>query len=107
MSVCLMVFNTTIHNISAISWLSVLLVEETRISGENHRPVASHRQILSYDVVFLALVDILLSTSVVIGTDCIDSCKSNYHTITTTRARTNVNEAYIIMQITNNVQTHG
>jgi len=30
-----MVFN----NISVISWLSVLLVEET---GENHQPVASH-----------------------------------------------------------------
>jgi hypothetical protein len=25
-----------------------------------------------------------LTTSVVIGTDCIGSCKSNYHTITTT-----------------------
>ena len=25
-----------------ISWLSVLLVEETRIPGENHQPVASH-----------------------------------------------------------------
>ena len=27
-----------------------------------------------------------LKTSVVIGTDCIDSCKSNYHTITATTA---------------------
>jgi hypothetical protein len=27
-----------------------------------------------------------LTTSVVIGTDCIDSCKSNYHTITATTA---------------------
>ena len=27
-----------------------------------------------------------LTTSVVIGTDCIGSCKSNYHTITTTTA---------------------
>jgi len=27
-----------------------------------------------------------LTTSVVIGTDCIDSCKSNYHTITATMA---------------------
>jgi hypothetical protein len=34
----LTVFNAT-FNISAISWLSVLLVEET---GENLRPVASH-----------------------------------------------------------------
>ena len=33
------------NNISAISWLSVLLVEET---GENHRPVASHWQTVSH-----------------------------------------------------------
>jgi len=37
-----MVFNTTFNNISAISWWSVLLVEETRVPGENHRPAASH-----------------------------------------------------------------
>ena len=37
-----MVFNTTFNNISVISWRSVLLVEETRVPGENHRPVASH-----------------------------------------------------------------
>jgi len=36
------VFNVTFNNISVISWLSVLLVEETRVPGENHRPVASH-----------------------------------------------------------------
>ena len=33
------------------SWWSVLLVEETRGLGENHRPVASHRQTLSHNVV--------------------------------------------------------
>jgi hypothetical protein len=32
------VFNATFNNISAISWRSVLLVEETGVSGENHRP---------------------------------------------------------------------
>ena len=33
-----MVFNTTLYNISVISWQSVLLVEETIdiVSGENH-----------------------------------------------------------------------
>ena len=30
-----MVFNATFHNISVISWRSVLLVEETWVSGEN------------------------------------------------------------------------
>jgi hypothetical protein len=45
------VFNATFNNISAISWWSVLLVEETRVPGENHRPAASHRQTLSHNVV--------------------------------------------------------
>jgi len=31
-----MVFNATINNISAISWRSVLLVEETGVLVENH-----------------------------------------------------------------------
>ena len=37
-----MVFNATFNNISVLSCWSVLLVEETEVSGENHRPVASH-----------------------------------------------------------------
>jgi len=37
-----MVFNTTFNNISVISWWTVLLVEETGVPGENHRPVTSH-----------------------------------------------------------------
>ena len=36
------VFIATFNNISAISWRSVLLVDETGAPGENHRPVASH-----------------------------------------------------------------
>jgi hypothetical protein len=39
-----MVFNATFINISAISWWSVLMVEETGVPGENHRPAAIHRQ---------------------------------------------------------------
>jgi hypothetical protein len=37
-----MVFKATFNNISAISWRSVLLMEETEVPGENHRPVTSH-----------------------------------------------------------------
>jgi hypothetical protein len=37
-----MVFNTTLNNISVILWQSALLVEETGVPVENHRPVASH-----------------------------------------------------------------
>jgi len=33
----LIVFNATFSNISAISWRSVLVVEETGVSGEKHR----------------------------------------------------------------------
>ena len=46
-----MVFNATFNNISVISWRSVLLVEETGVPGENHRPVASHWQTLLHNVV--------------------------------------------------------
>jgi hypothetical protein len=35
-------FYDTFNNISVISWRSVLLVEETRVPGENHRAVARH-----------------------------------------------------------------
>jgi hypothetical protein len=35
-----MVFNVTFNNISVISWRSVLLVDDTRVPGENHQPVA-------------------------------------------------------------------
>ena len=44
-----MVDNATLNNISVIS--SVLLVKETWLPGENHRPVASHWQTLSHNVV--------------------------------------------------------
>jgi hypothetical protein len=36
-----MVFNATFNNISVILWWSVLLMEETEVPGEIHRPVAS------------------------------------------------------------------
>ena len=45
-----MVLNATFSNISIISWLSVLLVEETRVPGENHRLAASSWQTLSLNV---------------------------------------------------------
>ena len=46
-----MVFNATFNNILVILWQSVLLVEETGVLGENHRPVTSHWQTLSHNVV--------------------------------------------------------
>ena len=56
--VCLIVFNATFNNISVISWLPVLLVEETGEPGENHRPVESQWQTFSHNVVHLALIEI-------------------------------------------------
>jgi hypothetical protein len=37
-----MLFNATFNNISVISWWSALLLDETGVPGENHRPAASH-----------------------------------------------------------------
>jgi hypothetical protein len=70
-----MVFNATFNNISAISWQSVLLVEETAVPGENHWPAASHWQILSHDVASHTphLSGVELTTLMVIGTDYIGS----------------------------------
>jgi hypothetical protein len=53
-----MVFNATFNNISTMSWWSVLLVDETGVPGENHRPVARHWKTLSHTVVHLALIEI-------------------------------------------------
>jgi hypothetical protein len=36
------VFNATLNTILVISWRSVLLMEETGVPGESHRPAASH-----------------------------------------------------------------
>jgi hypothetical protein len=74
--VWLMVSNATFNNILVTSWWSVLLVEET---GENHQPAESHWQTLSHNVE--------LTTLVVVCTDCIDSCKSNYHAMTALGSR--------------------
>jgi hypothetical protein len=63
-----MVFNATFNNISAISWRSVLLVEKT--GAPRKKPT-----------VLPIVTDKYLG---MIGTDCIGSWKSNYHTIITT-----------------------
>ena len=77
-----MLFNTTFNNISVISWRSILLVEETRVPGENHWPSISYWQL--YPIMYrvhLAWTGFELAMLVMIGADCIGSCKSNYDTI--------------------------
>jgi hypothetical protein len=41
MGLCLWLVNVTFNNISAISWGSILLVEDTGVPRENHEPAAS------------------------------------------------------------------
>ena len=84
--VCLMVLSATWNNISVIScmWQSVLLVKETGGPEENHQPVKVTYK-LYHIVLYTSPWSIFKrTTSVVIGTDGIGSCKSNYHTIRAT-----------------------
>jgi hypothetical protein len=48
----IMVFNGTFNNMSVISSRLVLLVEETGVSGEIHRPFVSHRQTLLHIMLY-------------------------------------------------------
>ena len=80
--VCLMVFNATFNNISAMSWRSVLLVEETGGPEEDQVTDKLYHKVLCTS----PWSRFELTTLVMIGTDCIGSCKSNYHTITATTA---------------------
>ena len=72
-----MVFNATFNNITFISWRSVLLVEETGVPAEKHRPAENHWQTLSQSVVSSTprLNEIELTTLVVVGIDYICSSK--------------------------------
>ena len=58
-----MVFNATFNNFSVISWQSVLMVEETEVPGENHRPVAGNWQTLSHSVYRVHLAISRIQTS--------------------------------------------
>ena len=55
-----MVFNATFNNSSVISWWSVLLVEETGVQRECHRPVASHWQTSSHEKMTREIAVIIL-----------------------------------------------
>ena len=50
-----MVFNAIFNNIFAISWQSVLLVEETGVPGEIHQTAVSQLQIYYIMVLFKQL----------------------------------------------------
>ena len=79
-----MVFNATFNNISVISWLPVLLMEETGVPRE----ITDLLSLANFITCCIAWAWFELATLVAIGIDCISGCKSSYYTITTTPLRT-------------------
>ena len=77
-----MMFNATINKISVISWRSVLLVKETAGLSQ----VTDKSYYIKLYQIHLAMNDVKTHSLMVIGIDCTGSCKSNYHTITSTTA---------------------
>ena len=84
-----MVFNAAFNSISVISWRLVFLVGENGGTGKKHDLPQVTDQLyhkMLYQVpVHLAELGFKL-TLVVIRTDCIDGCKSNYQTTTAPHA---------------------
>jgi hypothetical protein len=65
--VSVIVFNANFNNITVMSWLSSLLVEETGVPWEYNRPTASHWQTLSHNIVFYPAI----------GTFAVQICYTN------------------------------
>ena len=75
------VFNVIFNNISVIMWRSVLLAEKPDFLKITDLSLTNF--------ITLCCIKQTSPSTLVIGTDCKGSCKSNYHTITTTMASIN------------------
>ena len=95
------VFKATFNNISVISWQSVLMVEETRVHGENHRPTTSHWQTLSHNVILSSPRLSGVRTHNVSGDRhyWTGNYKFTYHTITSTTVPLQKSELVMYMGI--------
>ena len=84
-----MVFNVTFNNISAKMYIVAISFIGEGNQSTWRKPLNCRKSLTNFYHIMLyqvARVGFELITLVVIGTDCIDSCKSNYHMITTTTA---------------------
>ena len=92
-----MMFNATFNNISVISWWSVLLDKTNDLSQVIDK--------LNHKMWYISPWSRFeLTTLVMIGTDCIGSCKYNYHTIT---AMTSPFSIVFVCVYTSNEQNEG